>query len=196
MSLEKINIRNYILILIVVAAASTRLLHLGSFSSWTNFSPIGAMAMFGGAYFSDKIKAYLVPLLTMFLSDQVLNYTVYHKIVVFYDGFFWVYLSFILMVFAGTFIKKVNLTSVLIACFATVFIHWIISDIGALFYEGSMYPRTFQGYIAALIAAIPFERNMLVSNLVFSVLMFGGFEYAKSKFPALHFHQQRELQGS
>jgi len=102
----------------------------------------------------------------------------------------------VLMVFAGTFIRKVNVTNLLIASFATVLIHWLVSDIGAIFYEGSMYPKTFAGYLSALVGAIPFERNLLVSNLLFSALMFGGFEYAKNKFPALEFNKQTALQHS
>ncbi|WP_432712649.1 DUF6580 family putative transport protein [Pedobacter sp.] len=185
MSLKKINFRNSFLILIVVAAAATRFLNLGSFSSWTNFTPIGAMAMFGGAYFSDKIKAYAVPMLTLFVSDLLLNFMYYQKFVLFYEGAFWVYLSFALMVFAGTFLKKINVVNLFLASFATVFIHWLISDIGVVLMTGSIYPQTFNGYLTALIAAIPFERNLLVSNLVFGFLMFGAFELAKSKFSIL-----------
>lgn len=194
MSLKKINIRNSILILIIIAAGSTRLMHLGSFSSWTNFTPIGAMAMFGGVYFSDKIKAYAVPLITLFLSDLILNYTFYININGKIDAVIWMYLSFMLMVYVGTKIKKVNAKNIVIASVVTVFIHWIVSDIGAVLMVGSMYPKTFAGYLAALIGAIPYERNLLVSNLVFSALMFGGFEYAKAKFPALQFSKQPELQ--
>ncbi len=187
MSLEKINIRNSILALIIIAAAATRFLNLGSFSSWSNFTPIGAMAMFGGAYFSDKLKAYAVPLITLLVSDVVVNYSYFHKLVLFYDGAFWVYLSFVLMVFVGTYIKKVSLISVLAASVVTVLIHWLVSDIGAVLMTGSLYPKTFAGYLQALVAAVPFERNLLVSNLVYGLLMFGGFEYAKTKFPALNF---------
>ncbi|PYF76833.1 hypothetical protein B0O44_101308 [Pedobacter nutrimenti] len=187
MSMEKINIRNSILALIIIAAAATRFLNLGSFSSWSNFTPIGAMAMFGGAYFSDKLKAYAVPLITLLVSDVVVNYSYFHKLVLFYDGAFWVYLSFILMVFVGTYIKKVSLISVLAASVVTVLIHWLVSDIGAVLMTGSLYPKTFAGYLQALVAAVPFERNLLVSNLVYGLLMFGGFEYAKTKFPALNF---------
>ncbi|WP_245943511.1 DUF6580 family putative transport protein [Pedobacter nutrimenti] len=185
--MEKINIRNSILALIIIAAAATRFLNLGSFSSWSNFTPIGAMAMFGGAYFSDKLKAYAVPLITLLVSDVVVNYSYFHKLVLFYDGAFWVYLSFILMVFVGTYIKKVSLISVLAASVVTVLIHWLVSDIGAVLMTGSLYPKTFAGYLQALVAAVPFERNLLVSNLVYGLLMFGGFEYAKTKFPALNF---------
>lgn len=185
MSLQKINFRNSFLILVIVAAAATRFMNLGSFSSWTNFTPIGAMAMFGGAYFSDKIKAYAVPLLTLFVSDLLLNYIYFQKLTFFYDGVFWVYMSFLLMVFVGTFLKKINVVNVVLASVAAVFIHWIVSDIGVVLMAGSMYPKTFAGYLAALTAAIPFERNLLVSNLVYCFFMFGAFELAKMKFPAL-----------
>jgi len=189
MSLQKINFRNSFLIFVIVVAAATRFMNLGSFSSWTNFTPLGAMAMFGGAYFSDKIKAYAVPLLTLFLSDLLLNYIFYQKVVLFYEGAFWVYLSFVLMVFVGTFLKKVNTVNVILASLATVFIHWIVSDIGVVLMAGSIYPKTFGGYLTALIAAIPFERNLLVSNLVYGFLMFGSFELAKTKFPSLNFNK-------
>lgn len=185
MSLKKINIRNSILILMIILAAATRFINVGSFSSWTNFTPIGAMALFGGAYFSSKIKAYAIPLVTLLVSDVLLNMIYFQKLVLFYDGAFWVYLSFVLMVFVGTFLKKVNVTNVVLASFAAVFIHWIVSDIGTVLMAASIYPKTFGGYLTALVAAIPFERNLLVSNLVYSALMFGGFEYFKSKVPAL-----------
>jgi hypothetical protein len=187
MSLKKINFRNTFLILVIVVAAATRFMNLGSFSSWTNFTPLGAMALFGGAYFSDKVKAYAVPLLTLFVSDLFLNAMYYQKLVFFYDGAFWVYLSFVLMVFAGTFLKKISVLNVFLASLVSVFIHWTISDIGVVLMAGSIYPKTFGGYLTALIAAIPFERNLLVSNLVYGLLMFGTFEFAKSKLPVLNF---------
>jgi len=196
MSLEKINIRNFILILIIVAAAATRFLPLGNLASWFNFTPIGAMALFGGAYFSDKIKAYCIPLITLFVSDLVLNTTIYKNVDGKFDAAVWTYISFLLMVFVGTYIKKVGVRSVILASIAATFIHWIVSDISVVLMAGSMYPKTFGGYLTALVAAIPFERNFLVSNLIFSFLMFGGFELAKMKFPALSFNRNTELQAS
>lgn len=186
MSLKNVNIRNSVLFLVIVAAASTRFLNLGSLGSWSNFTPIGAMALFGGAYFSNKVKAYGIPLLTLLASDMLLNFMYYQKVVVFYEGAFWVYLSFALMVFAGTFLKKINVSNVLLASVAAVFIHWLVADLGTVL-AGTMYPKTFNGYMAALIAAIPFERNLLVSNILYGALMFGGFELAKSKFKMLSY---------
>ena len=182
--------RNVIIVLFIIAAAATRFINFGSFGSWTNFTPLGAMALFGGAYFSGKIKAYAIPLLTLFVSDLLVNYLYFQKLVLFYDGAFWVYLSFILMIFVGSFIKKVNAVNIIMASFAAVFIHWVISDIGVVLMAGSIYPKTFGGYLTALIAAIPFERNLLVSNLVYGFVMFGSFELVKTKFPVLSFNKK------
>ena len=38
-----------------------------------NFSPVEAMALFGGAYFSRKSLAILVPLIALFVSDLALG---------------------------------------------------------------------------------------------------------------------------
>src|SRR5947208_7217084 len=39
-----------------------------------NFSPIAALALFGGATFASKRAAFLVPLAALFLSDVVLGF--------------------------------------------------------------------------------------------------------------------------
>src|SRR5690348_15494599 len=108
MSLQKINIRNSVLILMIIGAAATRLLNINHLSVWSNFTPVGAVAMFGGAYFSDKWKAYLVPLLTLFISDVVLNSIYNHAFTLLYDGFLIVYIAFAIMVLIGSLLKNVT----------------------------------------------------------------------------------------
>ena len=51
----------------IVAAALSRLL-----PHPPNFSPVEAMALFGGAYFASRAWAVAVPLLAMLLSDLVM----------------------------------------------------------------------------------------------------------------------------
>src|SRR6185312_9917183 len=114
MSLQKINTRTIVLILMIVAAAAMRLLTYKFPYILSNFTPVGAIALFGGAYFTDKWKAYLVPLLTLFLSDMVLNY-LYTSKIAFYSESLWMYLCFAIIVFIGSLIKKATLVSVLLA---------------------------------------------------------------------------------
>jgi len=50
---------------------------------------------------------------------------------------------------------------------------------------GTLYPHNLNGYGQSLVAAIPFERNMVLGDIVFCAILFGGFELAKSKYSAL-----------
>ena len=183
MTLQKINTRNTVLILMIVAAGAFRLVSYKYPYVLSNFTPVGAIALFGGAYFTDKWKAYLVPLLTLFLSDIALNYLYTSKLVLFYSGSFWVYLCFAIMVFIGSLIKKATVVSVLLAAVVSVAVHWLIMDLPWLY--GNLYPHTLAGYGQSLIAAIPFEKNMMLGDALFGLILFGGFELAKSRYSAL-----------
>jgi len=179
---QKIKSRNTVLILMIVFAVAMRLVSY-KFQFLSNFTPVGAVALFGGAYFSDKWKAYLVPLAALFLSDIAINYLYTGKLVFWYGGSVYVYLCFAIMVFIGTMIKKVNVANVLVASLASVAVHWLIMDLPWLY--GTLYPHTLAGYGQSLIAAIPFEKNMVLGDAVYGAILFGGFELAKSKYTLL-----------
>ena len=184
MSLKNLNVRNWVIFFMIVAAAATRFISLGEHNPWSNFTPVGAIALFGGTYYTNRYKAYLVPLLTLFISDIFITHSYTGEWTLFYGGFAWVYICFAIMVFIGSLIKKVNVGSVLSASFAAVFVHWIITDIQP-WLLGTLYSKGIEGYFQSLVAAIPFERNMLFGNLIFGVVLYGGFELAKSKFSVL-----------
>jgi hypothetical protein len=183
MTLQKINTRNTVLILMIVAAGAFRLVSYKYPYVLSNFTPVGAIALFGGAYFTDKWKAYLIPLLTLFLSDIALNYLYTSKLVLFYSGSIWLYLCFAIMVFVGSMIKKATFVNVLLASLVSVAIHWLIMDLPWLY--GALYPHTLAGYGQSLVAAIPFEKNMIMGDVLFGLILFGGFELAKSKYGTL-----------
>ena len=151
----------------------------------SNFSPVGAIAMFGGVYFTDKWKAYVVVLLSLYASDVVLNHFYTNSWIFFTGDTFWNCVCFCLMVFIGSHIKNLNLGSSLIILLAPVTIHWLIMDMPWINDAGGLYPKTLAGYGAALVAAIPFEKNMLLGDAVFGFVLFGGFELAKRKYTVL-----------
>src|SRR5580704_6392209 len=125
MSLQKINTRTIVLILLIVAAGAERLINYKFPYILSNFTIVGAMAIFGGAYFTDKWKAYLAVLLTLFASDVLINYLYTSKWVLWYGGSFWVYLTFVIMVFIGSLIKKANVANVAVASLVSICIHWL-----------------------------------------------------------------------
>ncbi|OFY87754.1 MAG: hypothetical protein A3F72_02620 [Bacteroidetes bacterium RIFCSPLOWO2_12_FULL_35_15] len=180
-----INPRTGMLAAMILSAGAWRLLFSSGHSPLTNFTPIGAMALFGGCYFADKWKAFIVPLLTLWLSDLLLNYFIYfHEWKWFYNGFILVYASFALMVVIGRLVKKVNFKNVLFVSVLAAVSHWVITDFG-VWLEGGMYPKTVEGLITCYVAAIPYLGNMLIGNLLFGGIMFGVFELAQKKYPSL-----------
>lgn len=183
MSLQKINIRNVVLIVMIIAAMAMRFVTY-KYQVLSNFTPVGAIAIFGGVYFRDKWKAYLVPFAALLVSDLVLNYQYFSKLV-FYPGALWMYASFFAMVFLGSQIKKVNVLNVLLASLGGVVIHWLLTDIEPWLY-GTLYSKGITGYFQSLVAAIPFELNMIKGDILFGTILFGLFEIAKNKYTILH----------
>jgi hypothetical protein len=188
MSLQKLNIRNSVLILMIVAAAATRMFNINNIVTWANFTPVGAVALFGGTYFTDKWKAYLVPLLTLLISDLLIDYFKYNHLGL-YSGAWLIYLSFAIMVFIGTYIKKVNPVNIILASVGAVGIHWLLTDIEP-WISNPAYSTGLLGYMQSLNAALPFEVKMLAGHLFYCAILFGGFELAKRKYTVLNAEPQ------
>lgn len=168
---KKITPNFLVLTLMVFAAAFVRLI-----PHPPNFAPIAAIALFGGAYFNKKSLAFAVPLSAMFLTDAIIG---------FHSGMWIVYLSFALIVVIGMLmLKKVNVKNVVLASVTASISFFIITNFGVWAF-GTMYPKNIAGLIECYIAAIPFIQNTLIGDLFFSGIMFGVFEFAKTKIPVL-----------
>jgi hypothetical protein len=76
------------------------------------------------------------------------------------------------------------LPSVLGSAFIVVFIHWIVTDFG-VWMGSTVYAQTFMGFITCLITAIPFELNLLAGTLLYSIILFGCFQWMQGKYPVL-----------
>ena len=166
----------------ILLAAISRFLPV-AMPSMSNFSPVGAMALFGGAYFAKKQWAYIVPMTALWLSNLVLNNVFYTK---YYPTFSFgfelaVFVSFALVVAIGIIVlKKVNFTNLLIANVLGTIGFFIISKFFG-WVVGKMYPQTMEGLGMCFTMGLPFLKNTLLSNLLFSAVMFGTFEYFKSQ---------------
>jgi hypothetical protein len=189
MSQQKINTRNIVLVLMILAAIAFRFLSF-EYKALSNFSPVGAIAIFGGAYFADKWKAYAVVLLSLFLSDVVINHLYTSQWTFFNSDTFWNCVCFALIVLVGSLLKKVNFVNVILIIFAPVLIHWLIMDMPWINSAGGLYPKTIAGYIASLTAALPFEKNMLFGDVVFGAILLGGFEIIQSRYTILRSKKQ------
>jgi len=154
-----------------------------------NFAPIGAMSLFGAAYFSNKKLAFILPLLAFFVSDLLVNNILYADyytgFVLISPGFYWTYGAMIAIVFAGILIlKKINIQRVIGGAISASVLFFIISNFG-VWLTSPAYDISLQGFIACYTMAIPFFHMSVVGDLFYCGVLFGLFEFAKYKVPQL-----------
>jgi len=185
MSVLKINPRNAILLLFILVTAAMRLFAINGYGPLTVFTPIGAMALFGGAYFTGNVKPFAFPLLTLFISDLVLSFTVYapFRSGLLYAGWYWTYGAFALMTIAGKLIiRDITIKNIVIAVIVSTLIHWLVSDIGGCLVENKF---SLPVYYARLISAIPYEWRFLAGTAIYSTILFGMFEWLQRRYTSL-----------
>lgn len=190
---KNLDVRTTTLLLIMITAGLYRFVNAsGVASPLANFTPIGAIALFGGHYFSTKWKAFAAPIGVLMASDLFLNYFFYlHTWTLFYDGFLWTYGSFALMVVIGRTMEHVRLRSVAFAGVSAALAHWVITDLGVWLAHGTdittgmPYTYDLDGLIKCYVLALPYMRNMLAGNLLFGGLLFGTFEWLQQRHPVL-----------
>ena len=195
MSIKQIQPRFIVLLLFIVAGGVLRVLAAGQLTPFSNFSPLGAMALFGGAMFADKWKSYLFPLLALFLSDVIMMKTVYAAYAdgFLFEGWYWNYIGFAAMVLIGQLvIRNVKVLPVLGASILAAVVYWLIVDFGTWMRPTSIdmttglpFSRDFAGLMKCYALGIPFIKNTLISNVVYSGIFFGLFSWLENRVPAL-----------
>lgn len=177
---EKIPLSFYVITLIVAVMASSRLL-----PHPFNFSPVAALALFGGARYSNKAAAFIIPLAAVWVSDLFLNFAWYGKFVPFYDGALFTYASFIMIVLLGMFgLKKLSAGRLIAVSLSASLIFFVVSNFGVWAFS-NMYPLSVEGLLSCYMAALPFFRNTLAGDLVYSFAIFYGYALAAKNIPAL-----------
>jgi len=185
----KFNPRTEVLLIFISIIATVRVIFNFNhdISPLANFSPIGAMALFGGAYFNRKWKAFAFPLVMLFISDFILHQTVFkaYSSGFLYSGWYWVYGAFVLMTITGRWLlKTVTVNRFLVSVLVCVFIHWIVTDLG-VWIGSKKYTQDLSGFMACLINAIPYELRFLSGTLAYGIILFGLFEWMKRRYPVL-----------
>jgi len=153
---------------------------------WPNFTPIAAMALFGGTYLGRRYLAFLVPFAAMFLSDLVLGFHAYMLAV---------YIAFGTTVMIGFILRgRVNIQNVALASITSSVLFYLITNFAA-WLASPIYPPTFAGLMESYIAGLAFFNNgsyglsffmnELTSGLFYNAIFFGAYYFARHRIPAL-----------
>jgi len=188
--MKESNISNFhwagVVALIFTVAAWRAFINDGSTSLLANFTPIGAIALFAGTYFHNRICRYFFPLAILFLSDLFLTRSIVETSFL-YVGWIWVYLAFIFTIFIGEKIsQKVKFATVASASIGSALIHWLLSDFGFWLggginiLSGAPFEKTLPGLLVCYSLGFPFFLKLATSTLLYSLLMFGGYSFLRS----------------
>ena len=133
-----------------------------------NFTPVEAMALFGGAYFANRRLAVAVPLAAMLVADAVIG---------FYGPMMLVVYACIALTAVGGFALRGRVrfgnTVLAAVCGATGF--YIVTNF-FVWASGTLYPHTLAGLGECYVAGWPFYQNgTLAGTLLWSAVLFGGF---------------------
>jgi hypothetical protein len=141
-----------------------------------NFTPVAAMALFGGATLSDKRLAFLLPIIALFISDLVIG---------FHNTMWAVYGAFALTVLIGLKLKNnVKPLSVITASVASSALFFLITNF-AVWLGSAFYPQNIYGLMECYAAGLPFFNNGIVGDLFYTIILFGGYAFASRKYPVL-----------
>ena len=159
-----------VVVLILLAAASRLLPHA------PNFTPVAAIGLFAGATLGRR-TTWLVPLAALLLSDLFLGF--YLPV-----SMFWNYLGFAACLVLGSGLLGRSRTAVRLgaATLTSSLAFFALSNFGM--WASGYYPRTLAGLGQCYAAGLPFLRNTVVSDVLFTAALFGSYALLRRLFPA------------
>lgn len=157
-TMEKPSVKtNLILFLLIVLGISTRF-----FIHIPNFTAIGAIALFSGAWFSNKKLAIVLPFLLLFITDAIIG---------FHNTMPFVYFSFLLIILIGFYLRtRKNPVLIFAGSLAGSILFYLITNFGVWMMGMGLSENILRVYIDG----IPFFRNTLAGDLCFNTFLFSS----------------------
>lgn len=134
-----------------------------------NFAPVAAVAIFGGAILPRRL-AVAVPLAAMVISDMFIGL---HDLVLLTWG------SYVLFALVSSHWLRPKLTVLRGAGLAlgSSITFFVVTNFGVWLTSG-MYAHTWSGLARCFYLALPFFRNTVLSDLIYTGLLFGAYTLA------------------
>ena len=140
----------------------------------TNFAPIGAIALFGGAQFTNRWIGFVVPFTALLIGDFI---TGLHTLIPF------VYGCFALNVCLGWWVRRHSkASSILAATLLGSIIFFLVTNFGVWLLLGTFEP-TAAGLIQCYLAGLPLFLNTLLGDLFYTAVLFGSVAALEWRYP-------------
>lgn len=140
--------------------------------SLSGFSSVFAVALFAGITTKNKTNAFLLPLITLFLSDVILQGL--HALNLFpYSGFYsgqiTNYALFILIMLIGIAFRNYKTAGIFAAAIIGPTVFFLLSNFIVWKIQGTAmgYSNDINGLMQSYTFGLPFYRNSLISTIIF-----------------------------
>ncbi len=148
-----------------------------------NFTPVTALFIFGGAQSGKNLFNFILPFSALLISDFLLNNFIYHHsgITIFYKGAFFIYLSYALIFLFNYFLKPEWGYKLVVGAFGSSVLFFIITNF-ASWLSNPIYSQDLSGLLTSYSAGLPFFRNAIIGDLLYSFALFGVFNMIQYSF--------------
>lgn len=127
-----------------------------------NFTPVMAVAIFGGAHLRSPVLAYTIPIASMMISDSFLGFHALAPIIYITMGFI-TYLS-------RNIVFTKSWKSLGFHAFLSAIVFFLVTNLAVWFFT-PLYPHTLGGLSLCFTLAIPFFHYSLLANLLYLPVM-------------------------
>jgi hypothetical protein len=134
-----------------------------------NFTPVGAALLYFGA--RPPRRRMWIPLAMLAASDLVLTIFVYRYPLDATYALTWLWYAAAILL--GSILRQRTTVARLLGASLACSVSFFFVSNFAVWATGTMYPLTLAGLGACYVAAIPFFRNTVASDLLFSAVLFG-----------------------
>lgn len=153
------NLRNVLIpVGLIFAVAASRLL-----PHPPNFTPVMSVALFGSAVFVNRYVGILVAIAAMAISNLILGP---------HSTWPYVYGAMVLTGVLGFLLReKRGVVRILAVTLTGSVLFFLITNLG-VFISQDLYPKTLGGLATCYAMALPFFKNSLAGDVIFSVSLF------------------------
>lgn len=160
----------------------------------SGFSSVIAVALFAGITTKEKTKVFLLPLITLFLSDvllqilHVLNLFPYSG---FYSGQIYNYALFVLITLIGISLRSYKIAGIFLAALIAPTVFFLLSNFIVWKTQGLImgYENNFNGLMQSYTFGLPFYRNSLIATIIFLpafIALYQRVKYGKFSLQTAH----------
>jgi hypothetical protein len=150
---------NWIPVLLIVLGACARLVP----HPW-NATPMMAIGLYAGARSAKLWSAVLITVAALLLSDSILG---------FYSGMPYVYAASLVPAVLGWCLRERGSLEAIVASAVFSSVSFFLITNTAVWATGSLYPHTWAGLGACFMAALPFYRNEIAGDALYTCAFFG-----------------------